>query len=456
MNKRIYSHGIRLFRVIALVVMSVITYAGIADAQVPGQVQQGITKKDTARLWTENNNVVPVCWLTDGYGREKEIVREAVRNTWEEFANITFTGWGKCSSPIAERNANGGTTLKYLDRYVRISVSHQGAGSGGAGGSARVGMAALENSPGMWMQFNSDGTADKGRIEYIAVHEFGHVLGFVHEQDSPDHDRAHCAGGTEANSSSLTGYDPDSVMNYCNKDGNMKGNLTSKDIVGLRKVYGARKVAIGDLLVMGKFRSREQLNRMSDEDRRNTLITELANRTKDAVSYYQSLNNADLAGAGALLVFLRERPSRTDQELKTMSVNDMRNTAIVEVNQRMGRSIRDLQALSSMDVVRSVLTPKAPFIIAGQAVVPSSFHPFASFGLAWDGGPTHPNVEVFVSVNNGPEIPAYSIDQGPGSPLFKLPKSGFEMKLPRRSGLYRYSLQAGGVTLAVTEPVYVN
>lgn len=434
----------------------IVSLSAAADAQVPGQVQQGITKKDTARFWTENNNVVPVCWLNDGYAREKEIVRLAVRNTWEEFANITFTGWGKCSSPVAERNANGGTTLKYLDRYVRISVSHQGSGNAGAGGSARVGMAALDESPGMWMQFNSDGSADKGRIEYIAVHEFGHVLGFVHEQDSPDHDRAHCAGGTEANSSSLTGYDPDSVMNYCNKDLNMKGNLTSKDIVGLRKVYGARKITIGDLLVMGKFRSQGQLDGMSDGDRRNTLITELANRTKDAVSYYQSLNNADLTGAGALLVFLRERPSRTDQELKTMSVNDMRNTAIVEVNKRMGRSIRDLQALSSMDVVKSVLTPRMPYIVTGQVIVPTAFHPFASVYLGWDGGPARPNVEVFVSVNNGPDVPAFSIDQGQGSPLFKQPKAGFEMKLPRRSGLYRYSLQAGGVTLAVTEPVYVN
>jgi Matrixin len=455
MDKKIYSHGIGLFRVIALVVMSVITFVGIADAQVPGQVQQGITKKDTARFWTENNNVVPVCWLTDGYGREKEIVREAVRNTWEEFANITFTGWGKCSSPIAERNANGGTTLKYLDKYVRISVSHQGSGNGGAGGSARVGMAALDESPGMWMQFNSDGTAGEGRIQYIAVHEFGHVLGFVHEQDSPNHDRAHCAGGTEANSSSLTGYDPDSVMNYCNKDGNMKGNLTSKDIVGVRQVYGTRKVTIGDLLLMGKFRSQGQLDGMSDADRRNTLITELGNRTKDAVSYYQSLNNADLIGAGALLVFLRERPTRTDQELKTMSVNDMRNTAIVEVNKRMGRSIRDLQALSSMDVVRSVLTPKLPYIITGQVVIPNAFDPLASVALVWDGGPTHPNVEVFVSVNNGPDIPAFSANLGQGSPVFKLPKAGFEMKLPRRSGVYRYSLQAGGVTLAVTEPFVV-
>ncbi len=90
------------------------------------------------------------------------------------------------------------------------------------------------------MSFNPDGSANKGRVEYIAVHEFGHVLGFIHEQDSPNHNAAHCAGASEANATSLTDYDPDSVMNYCNKDGNMKGYLTMKDIEGLWKTYGTR------------------------------------------------------------------------------------------------------------------------------------------------------------------------------------------------------------------------
>ena len=94
---------------------------------------------------------------------------------------------------------------------------------------------------------------------------------------------------------------------------------------------------------------------MSPEDRRNTLITELANRTKDSVSYYQSLNDTDLAGAGALLVFLRETRSRTDQQIKTMSAGDMRNTVVVEVSVRTNRSIPELQALNSMNLAKLVL-----------------------------------------------------------------------------------------------------
>ena len=244
MNNKIYSHGIGLFRIVALVVLSAITFASIASGQRTGQTQQGLTVRKV-RLWTENNNTVPVCWETQGYDREKRIVQAAVVHTWGQFANINFTGWGNC--PF------GGISGSATDKQVRIRISPQGKDNAGAGGSARAGMGALssasENDPGVYMSFNPDGTANKGRIEYIAVHEFGHVLGFIHEQDSPSnatpHGMAHCAGssaGVEKNSTQLTNYDPDSVMNYCNKDGNMTGYLTFKDIDGVQRVYGFPKM----------------------------------------------------------------------------------------------------------------------------------------------------------------------------------------------------------------------
>jgi hypothetical protein len=99
---------------------------------------------------------------------------------------------------------------------------------------------------------------------------------------------------------------------------------------------------------------------------------------------------------------------------------------------------------------------KAPFIKASRVVYPSPYHP-ALVILEWDGGPAHPNAEVFVSLNGSPDTPAVRMNLGTDGGVFKQPKiSGVEMKLARNTGTYRFLLKAGGLTLAVTDFIYVQ
>jgi hypothetical protein len=105
---------------------------------------------------------------------------------------------------------------------------------------------------------------------------------------------------------------------------------------------------IRGVLLAGKFRTQHELNKMSDEDQRNTLIVELTNHSNQ--SNYQSFDNFALAGMGAVLVFLRETKIRDDRALKTMSADDQRNTLIVEIDAQTGMGSQ-LQGLKNMDLV---------------------------------------------------------------------------------------------------------
>ena len=106
------------------------------------------------------------------------------------------------------------------------------------------------------------------------------------------------------------------------------------------------------VLLAGQFRTQRELNGMSEEDQRNTLIVELTARSNQ--SNFQSFNDFELAGMGAVLVFLRGAAIRDDRALKAMSADDRRNTLIVELNAQTRLGAR-LQGLRNIDLVRIAL-----------------------------------------------------------------------------------------------------
>src|SRR5256885_737329 len=116
---------------------------------------------------------------------------------------------------------------------------------------------------------------------------------------------------------------------------------------------------IRGVLQIGGFRTYRSLNEISHDDQRNTLITELDARTKDSAGFYQSLNDYELAGAGAILVFVRQAEIRNDAALLGMSADDIRNTLITEIDANqvgIGHGPPDFQAMSNLNLVYAGLT----------------------------------------------------------------------------------------------------
>lgn len=211
-------------------------FAVVTAQEGTGTTTAPLITEEGVEYWTSQGNVVPVCWETAGYQREKTLVQNAVEGAWEYWANIEITGWADCPTT---GNAE----------HVRMRIAPYGTENSGASGSARLGVDALssaaDDNAGVRFEFRA-GQANRGRVEYVGVHEFGHVLGFGHEQDAPDNEGpARCTDTIDPDVTgvSITRYDRNSIMNYCNEDGNMTGRLTDTDIDGVQTVYGARRLS---------------------------------------------------------------------------------------------------------------------------------------------------------------------------------------------------------------------
>ncbi|WPB75461.1 FG-GAP-like repeat-containing protein [Archangium violaceum] len=179
---------------------------------------------DTTSLWS--SPVISVCWenLSAANDTERAWVKNAAEGTWGHVSRVDFIGWGECTSAspgIRIRIADTGPHVKQLGSRLDGFVN---------------GME-LNFTFGNWSpscQFDREFC-----IRTIAVHEFGHALGFAHEQNRPDRPSTCTEPAQGSNGNLMIGaWDLHSVMNYCNPNWSGNGQLSATDIAGVIQLYG--------------------------------------------------------------------------------------------------------------------------------------------------------------------------------------------------------------------------
>jgi hypothetical protein len=203
---------------------------------------------DHPTLWP--GGVIPVCFKNvpngdNGSNNYSKSLRDAVESKWGRYANITFTGWYQCPEE------NPGEVVQIIDTQSH-SVNPQTDGVGHNVGGPRKMFLSYARWDGCGSNFLGFGVSDWNCFSFTAMHEFGHAIGFKHEQQRSD-TPVSCTNGQKfgqgmtdvrlgdgAESPFMTEYDANSIMNYCNSNWNNGGNLSVLDIAGLQAMYGRR------------------------------------------------------------------------------------------------------------------------------------------------------------------------------------------------------------------------
>ena len=248
MNRKIPSRVLKillvLFTPLALLV-STLSFGGestLTDDALKNEIFKNILERSfpyQAAIWFGPNATsreIAVCWesLDTSSPNDRDAVAKAVHDSWEINSKVRFRGWKKCAPN---------------NRGVRIVVEDVAPDAGPHTTGLGNQIDGLPNGMSLDFRFANFSSAfcsapDKRDhcIKAISVHEFGHALGFAHEQnrdDTPDWCKSTELAQGPNGDTIVTPWDSKSVMNYCyNMYTAADFQLSKLDIYTLQLYYG--------------------------------------------------------------------------------------------------------------------------------------------------------------------------------------------------------------------------
>ncbi len=156
------------------------------------------------------------------------LMRKALAESWERYSKVSFTDWGRCATP----RQPGLHVLFGPGRPRTLAI--------GVKLNSRPGGMVLNFDFATWRPACASPEERDVCVAAVTVHEFGHALGFTHEQLGP-YQQPECADEPEdiVGDYLLTKPDLTSIMSYCNPQWNGDGNLSQLDRQAIATFYGA-------------------------------------------------------------------------------------------------------------------------------------------------------------------------------------------------------------------------
>lgn len=207
---------------------------------------------------------IPVCWKTPNYTAEKKIVENAIDSSWGAQSGVSFRWDTQCGQKFR------GIVIRVIDEKVIFKGKEYPPNPWTIGNGRAMGSDESLKKYGYSMQLNftfknwgkSLPGSNKNKIRVIAIHEFGHALGFNHEHLRLTQNRSKEVMCTRKGLLGLrdefvqkvkhgeltpdkavhlfTAYDPNSIMNYCNRIFRGEKGLSKLDKIALEFSYPIR------------------------------------------------------------------------------------------------------------------------------------------------------------------------------------------------------------------------